>query len=243
MTQAPPKVLIVIPAFNEEQSIGAAVRKVRRVCPDYGLVIINDGSTDNTRVVAGAQGADTVNLADNLGIGGAVQTGFLLARRRKYNVMIQYDGDNQHPAEQVGQLADTLRKSGADIVIGSRFIAPGGYKTFPFRLPGIFILSRLLSRLVRSRITDPTSGFRAFGPRAINLFAEEYPQSYPEPECLVLAHRHGLKIVEIPVVMKARTGGDSSIGLLTGLHYMFTVIINVFLRYLGTAEKRKDALC
>lgn len=234
------RVLIAIPAFNEEASLPGVAASLGRLYPDWERLLINDGSTDRTREAAEAAGLRSLNLVSNLGIGGAVQAGFRYAARHRFDVMVQFDGDDQHPADRIGDLVRLLDETGGDIVVGSRFLEHKGYASEPLRVPGIFILSRLISVILGAPITDPTSGFRAYGPRAIRLFAEQYPQHYPEPESLVTAGRAGLKIIELPVCMKQRAGGVSSIGFARGLHYMFTVVVNILLE---TLSKRRPLPC
>lgn len=236
------KVLIAIPAYNEEDSIGLAIQTLRTTCPEYDYLIINDGSTDTTLSQAQKTGALIVNLHINIGIGGAVQTGFKYAYQNNYDIIVQFDGDNQHPAEQIDLLINTMQKEETDIVIGSRFLQKEGFKTTLLRTPGVHLLARLISSLIGIRVTDTTSGFRAFGRKAITLFAHTYPQSYPEPEVLLVAHKSGLTMVEVPVIMHERRTGVSSIGLSTSFHYMFTVLLNLIIGYFKY-HKRKPNQC
>jgi glycosyltransferase involved in cell wall biosynthesis len=224
------RTLVIIPAYNEEKSVGRAAAVLRDACPGCDVLIVNDGSADATLARAQESGARVLSLLHNLGVGGAMQTGFRYALKKGYDAAVQFDGDNQHPAQSIPELLRALEQTKADIIIGSRFLSGQGYQAGGFRRPAIRLLSRLLSGLTRCRVTDPTSGFRACGLRALGLFAENYPQRYPEPESLLLATVHGLTFAEIPVVMNSRYEGESSLAGLTGLHYMFTVLMNLLFR-------------
>jgi hypothetical protein len=232
-----PKVLVAIPAYNEEQSISGAVEGLRRRFPAFDCLVINDGSGDQTLALAKQAGAEVLDCADNLGIGGAMQCAFLYAAENSHDVLVQFDGDQQHPADRIPDLISALAVEKADIVIGSRFLsAMPGFKSTPLRLPGVKILSLLLSLLTGRPLTDTTSGFRAFSRRAILLFSDRYPRRYPEPESLLSASRQGFVIREIPVSMQPRKTGASSITWLTGFHYMFTVIMNIIVELLRRKE-------
>lgn len=223
-----PKTLVIIPAYNEEKSIVSVVESV--VAAGYDYVVINDGSTDSTLSICRQHSINVVDLKCNLGIGGAVQTGHKYAKMHGYDVDVQFDGDGQH---DVGYIPELLRgiQEGADLVIGSRFLAEGTSKfqsTFMRRV-GIAWLSRLLRLVTKQRITDPTSGFRACGPRAIELFAKFYPVDYPEPESIAEAHQRGLKVSEMPVSMNERIAGESSIHKLSSVYYMVKVTLAILI--------------
>jgi len=221
------RALVIVPALNEAEVIEGVVRDLRRYAAWADVLVVNDGSVDATGEVARAAGARVLDLPVNLGIGGAVQTGYRYAWSRGYAVAFQFDGDGQHRARCLAELARPLLAEEADLVVGSRFLKPRGMTAYGFRLVGIKMLAGLISLVVRQRITDPTSGCRAGGRRAIRLFAAEYPQDYPEPESLVELRRHGLRVREMPVTMRRRRAGQSSIGLGSGLHYMAKVILAV----------------
>jgi len=231
----PPRMLIIVPAFNESKSLPGLMRALRDECPCFDVVVIDDGSTDNTRnAVAGL--ARVVTLPCNLGIGGAVQTGLQIALREDYDLAIQVDGDGQHPAREVAKLLAAMEKSGADMIVGSRFRSFDGFKSTAARRMGIRFFAAVLSSICRTEITDPTSGFRVLSRRAIRLLAHRYSEDFPEVEALVVAHRAGLRIEEIPVEMSERTAGRSSIGALKSLVYMLKVPLAVFMNLLRKPE-------
>ena len=223
------RALVIVPAFNEAEAIGWVVRDLRRHAPWADVLVVNDGSADETSEAARAAGAKTLDLPVNLGIGGAVQTGYRYAWEHGYDIAFQFDGDGQHRAKRLADLAAPLVTAEADLVVGSRFLRPRGMTATGMRLVGIRVLAAAVSKVMGQRITDPTSGFRAAGRRAIELFAQEYPQDYPEPESLVLVHRQGLRVREVPAAMRRRRGGVSSIGLWIGIHYMTKVLLAVLM--------------
>lgn len=223
------RALVVVPAFNEGETIARVIRDLRRRAPWADIVVVNDGSDDATAEVAREAGVKVLDLPVNLGIGGAVQTGYRYAWDRGYDLAFQFDGDGQHRASLLADLAGPVLADQADLVIGSRFLEPRGMTAYGMRLVGIKVLAATVSSVLRQRITDPTSGFRVAGRRAIHLFAREYPQDYPEPESLVLARRQGLRVREAPATMRRRRGGQSSIGLWAGVHYMARVILAVLM--------------
>lgn len=227
-----PRLLIIIPAYNEEESLGRVIRRVQAIHPEADIAVINDGSTDATPEIAVGHGATVLNLPYNLGIGSAMQTGFLFARDRVYDVAVQVDGDGQHDPREIRELLDALANSDADVVIGSRYIEDRGYITPQLRRIGIVMLARMISLITGQRITDPTSGFRALNRRAIDFCAVEYPFDYPEPESVVIFRRAGLKIREIPVTMNPRYGGQSSITPFRSAYYMVKVIMTILISLL-----------
>jgi glycosyltransferase involved in cell wall biosynthesis len=224
-----PKTLVIIPALNESETIAKVIGEIHQHAAWADIAVINDGSTDSTAQIAEACGAVVLNMPYNVGIGAAVQTGFMYAARNGYEVAVQNDGDGQHSANEITALLDELLKGEADVVIGSRFIEDRGYNTPRMRRIGIVILASIISLLIRQRITDPTSGFRASNRRAINLCARFYPHDYPEPEAVVMLHRAGLRIREIPATMKPRLGGQSSITPLRSAYYMMKVILAILI--------------
>src|SRR5574341_132363 len=199
-----PRLLIIIPAYNEEDSLGRVLRRVAAAVPAADIVVVNDGSTDATAEIAEGYGATVLTLPFNLGIGSAMQTGFIFGRDRSYDIAVQVDGDGQHDPCEIPELVQFLESSGVDVVIGSRYIEDRGYITPRLRRIGIVLLSGLISSLLGKRITDPTSGFRALNRRALAFCAEDYPFDYPEPESVVLFKRAGLKVEEMPVTMNPR---------------------------------------
>jgi len=204
------RTLIVLPAFNEQQSLPAVLAEVSSVMGAADLLVIDDGSTDGTSAVADRAGIDVVTLPFNLGVGGALRAGFRYAARFGYRQMVQVDADGQHDPREIPNLLRSLDR--ADMVIGARFAGRGGYEVDRARKIAMTVLARSLSRRTHATLTDTTSGFRAFGPRAIDLFAREYPAEYlgDTVEALLLAARENLTVVQVPVVMRARTGGTPS---------------------------------
>jgi len=230
--------LAVIPAYNEADSISNVVQEVRRNLPGWDAVVIDDGSTDQTSKRAREAGATVIRAPYNLGIGGAVQTGFILARDRGYDRMIQIDGDGQHEPAEVGALEEQMRLTGADMVCGSRFLGEGEdrYPAPISRRTGIHIFAFLLSLFLRQRVTDPTSGFRLYNRRAIELFAGDYPHDYPEVEVVLMLHQHRLEMSEVPVKMHLRTEGSSSISSGKSAYYMVKVLLALFVGLLRARE-------
>jgi glycosyltransferase involved in cell wall biosynthesis len=208
--EATRRVLIVLPALNEENNVSAVVAKVKAAMPDAGVLVVDDGSTDNTSAVAREAGADVARLAVNLGVGGAMRTGFRFAKARGYNVVVQVDADGQHDPDELAALLAGL--DDADLVIGSRFAGRGSYKASGPRRWAMVALSIVFSRLAKTKLTDVTSGFKAAGPRAVALFSRYYPAEYlgDTVESLVMALRAGLKVKEVPVVMLERMSGKPS---------------------------------
>ncbi|WP_455135976.1 glycosyltransferase family 2 protein [Thermophilibacter sp.] len=220
-----PRVLVIIPAYNERENILTTVSKV--VDAGYDYVVVNDGSKDDTLELCRANGVNVLDLPQNLGIGGAVQAGHKYARRYSYDIDVQFDGDGQHDARYLGDLVQKVRE-GANIAVGSRFVGEtGGFKSTFMRRVGIRWLSWCLRLFAGVRVADPTSGFRACDRRAIELFCESYPIDYPEPESIATAARHGLEVREVPVVMHERQGGVSSINALKSVYYMVKVTLAI----------------
>ncbi|MEP7290373.1 MAG: glycosyltransferase family 2 protein [Chloroflexota bacterium] len=235
-----PKTLVIIPALNEEASIAHVINLIREHAPWADVAVINDGSADRTGEIAEACGAIVLHLPHNVGIGAAVQTGMIFAARSGYEVAVQNDGDGQHDPREIPLLVRDLVESGADVVIGSRYIEDRGYITPPIRRFGIVILARVISLVTRQNFTDPTSGFRASNRRTIRLCANFYPHDYPEPEAVVLLHKAGLKLREIPVTMNPRYGGTSSITPLKSGLYMVKVLLAILIDLLRAAPRVED---
>jgi glycosyltransferase involved in cell wall biosynthesis len=221
-----PRCVAVVPARNEEDAVGRVVAELRAFDPDLDVVVIDDGSEDATAERAAAAGAAVVRLPFNLGIGGAVQTGFKYALDHGYETVIRLDGDGQHDPEQIPNLLAPLERDEADVVVGSRFAAGAGEYRAPFaRRAGIRWFAHLVSLLTRQKLTDTTSGFQAVNGRAIRLFAADYPHDYPEVEAAVMVVRHRLRILEVPATMRGRETGRSSITLLRSLYYAIKVTL------------------
>jgi len=223
------KIAVIIPAYNEEKSIGEVVNSIKELGSCYDPIVINDNSTDRTAEVAHAAGAVVIDLPCNLGIGGAVQTGYKFARQKGYDACIQVDGDGQHPADQIPNLIKTLFEDEYDMVIGSRFVTDSEYNISFMRLVGIRILSFFLKLTTGLNIKDTTSGFRAINKKVMDFFAHEYPQDYPEPESLVFIHKKNFKVREIPTKMSSRMYGKSSITPLLSMYYMIKVMLAMFI--------------
>lgn len=221
-------ILVIIPAYNEERSVGTLIGKIRNFLPEIDVLVVNDGSTDLTSKIAKDAGAQVMDLPINLGIGGAMQTGYRYAYEKGYDIAIQVDGDGQHDPEEIPKLLKAFGKREVDMVIGSRFIGDSEFKSSIMRRIGISILSGVISAIVRQKITDPTSGFRAANRKTIQLFSSDYPQDYPEPEALILLHQCGLKMMEVPVGMNMRFSGESSITKLRSIYYMVKVLLAIF---------------
>jgi glycosyltransferase involved in cell wall biosynthesis len=222
------KRIAIVPAYNEERNIGRVLAELRQFDPGLDVVVVSDGSTDATAEVAEAAGAYVIRLPFNLGIGGAVQTAFRFAWEEGYELGVRVDGDGQHEATQLGAVVAPVLAGEADIVVGSRFVSSGGYRSSPARRIGIRILAWVVSVIARQRVTDPTSGFQALNRRAIGLYAADLPHDYPEVEGLVLAIRHRVRLVEVPVTMREREHGRSSIGSLGSVYYMVKILLALF---------------
>jgi glycosyltransferase involved in cell wall biosynthesis len=256
------KKIAIVPAYNEEASLPGVLRALRAEAADFDVVVINDGSTDGTSAAARAfAGVRVVDLPENIGIGGAVQTGFLFARAGGYDLAVQVDGDGQHRPSEIAKIAAPVLSGAADAAIGSRFILtrgirprastadadpqskPGapaaetGFRGSPFRRAGIRIFQALNFLLLGERITDSTSGFRAFNRRAIEVLSVTYPDDYPEPEAIYILKRKGLRIVEVPVEMAGRAAGRSSIGFWHSLYYMVKVCLAIFVLLLRRDDR------
>lgn len=202
--------LIVMPAFNEEEAISAVIHEVLEALPDISVLVVDDGSTDSTAEVARRAGARVAQLPFNLGVGGAMRLGFIYARENGYQTVIQVDADGQHDPRAVPALLDAL--ADADLVLGARFAGEGSYRVRGPRHWAMVVLARILSVTAKTRLTDTTSGFRASGPRAIEIFARHYPAEYlgDTIEALVIATRAGLTVRQVAVSMRPRAGGVPS---------------------------------
>jgi glycosyltransferase involved in cell wall biosynthesis len=224
--------MVIIPAYNEALSLPPLLAELRSRYPGFDVLVVNDGSRDHTASVVTGSGARLVSLACNLGAGGAVQTGLLAALEEDYDIAIQVDGDGQHPPGEISKLLDAMRQSGADMALGSRFLAEGGYRSTAGRRFAIRCFSWAVSAMAGTRITDATSGFRAWNRRAIAVLANDYPEDYPEVEAILRLHQAGLRIVEVPVQMAERSAGRSSIGTWEAITYMVKVPLALLMNLL-----------
>lgn len=226
------KKLVIIPAYNECGNIQKAVDEIREHAPEFDYVVINDCSTDGTLDVCQKNLLNYVNLPVNLGIGGAVQTGYIYACQNGYDVAVQFDGDGQHNAAYLERMAQKLAETDSDMVIGSRFIEKEGFQSSDLRRIGIRYFSVLIRLLTGKRITDPTSGMRMVNRDVMRIYAENYPKDYPEPESVVAILRGGKKVTEIPVIMRERQEGISSIGAVQSVYYMVKVTLAILMERL-----------
>jgi glycosyltransferase involved in cell wall biosynthesis len=219
------KRVAIVPALNEERSVPRVIAELRAFDPGLEIVVVSDGSTDRTAEVAEEHGAHALRLPFNLGIGGAVQTGFRYAYENGFDIAVRLDGDGQHDASQLGRVLAPVLAGDADIAVGSRFTGGEGYRSSRSRRVGIRILAWVVSRLVGQRVTDTTSGFQALNRSGIALFARDYPHDYPEVEATVMVFKHELRLVEVPVTMREREHGRSSITALRSIYYMVKVLL------------------
>ena len=230
------KTLIIVPAYNEEGSVARVVENIRRDVPDADILVVNDGSRDRTARQARESGAMVMNLPYNMGIGSAVQSGFLFAKEKGYHCAVQVDGDGQHPSSEILRLLEAL-DNGVDMAIGSRFVQPTDYRPGITRSLGIKVFSFLVSLIVGKKVYDTTSGFRATSRRGILLLTETYPHDYPEVEALITLHRNGMRFVEIPVEMNSRQAGKSSIGAKNAVYYMLKVTLAIFVAIIKRRQR------
>jgi glycosyltransferase involved in cell wall biosynthesis len=244
------RLLIIIPAFNEEEALSGLLAEIRALSPsdigaDLETVVVDDGSTDRTADIARQGGARVLRLCRNLGIGGAVQTGLRLAHREHFDFAAQVDGDGQHPPhELIKMLASAKAEPAPDLVVGTRYSDKNNFRSTALRRLGSWWLRLVLRIVTRQRLTDPTSGFRLYGARALRKFDETYPYDFPEPESLAIARAAQLRISEVRVAMRERQGGRSSILGFSTIYYMLKVTIAVVLTYiraLGSKRRGSDA--
>jgi glycosyltransferase involved in cell wall biosynthesis len=221
--------IAIVPALNEEHTVPSVIDELRAFDPGLDIVVIDDGSADGTARAAAAKGAVVLRLPFNLGIGGAVQTGFRYAFEHEYELAVRVDGDGQHDPGQLARILEPVLAGEADIAVGSRFATDaGGYRSSRSRRAGIHLFAWTVSWIVGQRVTDTTSGFQALNRKGIALFARDYPHDYPEVEATVMVFRHRLRLVEVPVTMRERGGGRSSITKLRSIYYMVKVLLAIF---------------
>ena len=233
------KCLIIIPAYNEAANIEKVINNIVQNYPQYDYVIINDGSTDKTAEVCANAGYQVLNLPINMGIGGAVQTGYRYAKKNNYDAAVQIDGDGQHDVAFLEDMLKLLESGEADVVIGSRFVQKEGFQSSQIRRVGIRFLSILARILTGVQIRDITSGYRVVNRRFIEIYANDYPADYPEPEAMIIAAVHGGSIKEYPVVMRERENGTSSITFKKSVYYMIKVTLAMLVRRLSFGVRRE----
>jgi len=231
------KILITIPVYNESDNISQIIELIKIQYPEYDILVVNDCSTDNTlEILRSIEGITIINLPINLGIGGAVQIGFIYALKNNYNFMVRMDGDGQHNSKNISDFIDTILEADVDILIGSRFIKRKGFQSSFLRIFGKTIIQVFLKLIINKTITDSTSGFRAYSYNAIKIFSKIYPVDYPEPEELIIAKRKSLKILEISVEMKERNYGVSSIKGFSTIYYMIKVLLALIIEVLRSED-------
>ena len=223
------KALVIIPAYNEEMSVGKVIEDIKHHLPQVDILVVNDGSIDGTGDISREKGVWVLDHPYNMGIGATMQTGFLFAFQNDYDLAIQVDGDGQHDPKYLIELISPLLKKEANVVIGSRYLKEKGFKSSFLRRVGIRFFSILCYILSGERVTDPTSGFRAFDKKVVDFFSKEYPSDYPEAESIILLHKKGFAFKEIPVIMKERQGGISSINLFKSVYYMVKVTLSMLI--------------
>lgn len=230
------KKLIIIPAYNESESIEKTVLDIQEHARGFDYIVINDCSTDDTLRICREKNFPVLNLSLNLGIGGAVQTGYMYAYLNGYDMAVQVDGDGQHDPSFLEIMAEHLEEQNLDMVIGSRFIEKEGFQSSGVRRMGIKYFTVLIKLLTGKVITDPTSGLRLAGREVIRLFAQQYPEDYPEPESVTAVLRRKLKVEEIPVIMRERNGGVSSISMKRSIYYMIKVSLAILIECIRKKE-------
>lgn len=221
--------LVIIPAYNEQGGIVKTVRDVEEHAPEFDYIIVNDCSTDHTLEICREHGFPVVNLPVNLGIGGGVQTGYVYALRQGYDIAVQFDGDGQHNARYLNEMAEKLKDEHLDMVIGSRYIKKEGFQSSGLRRVGIRYFTWLIKLITGQKITDPTSGMRMANRDVIEIYAKNYPKDYPEPESVVTILKKGKKVEEVPVQMNAREEGVSSISPKKSVYYMIKVTLAILI--------------
>ena len=222
--------LVMIPEYNEQEAILDTVRDLSLHHPEVDVLVINDASIDATKKILRENNINHLDLPLNLGIGGGVQTGYLYALENGYDIAVQMDGDGQHPASELNKIIQPIIEGKANVVGGSRFVEKDGFQSSALRRIGIKFLSGMIYINTKLKVADVTSGYRAADRKYIEIFAKEYAQDYPEPEALVTIARTGGTVVEVPVIMKERQGGVSSISPLKSIYYMIKVSLAILIR-------------
>jgi hypothetical protein len=220
--------IAIVPAYNEERNVARVIDELHAFDPGLDVVVVSDGSHDRTAEVAAEHGAHVVELPFNLGIGAAVQTGFKYAHVNGYDLVVRCDGDGQHIPSELPKVLGPVLAGEADIAVGSRFAGTDGYRSSATRRVGIHMLALIVSAIARQRVTDTTSGFQALNRKALDLFAADYPHDYPEVESMVMTIKHQLRLCEVPVSMREREHGESSITALRSVYYMAKVMVALF---------------
>lgn len=226
------RILVIVPAYNEETSLRSVIGGIRNHLPKADILVVDDGSSDRTSQVASEEGVILLRNPYNMGIGATMQAGFRFAHQKGYETVIQVDGDGQHDPKYLPSIIEPIKNKESNLVIGSRYLIKEGYQSTWLRKIGIKFFVVLLRIFLRTRITDPTSGFRAMDHKVLEEFSKEYPSDYPEVEALLILHKKGLRIKEIPVTMRERTGGNSSIGILSAGYYMTKVTLSLLIHLL-----------
>jgi hypothetical protein len=228
---------VIVPALNEEAAIGSVVRSVRQHVPGVPVLVIDDCSSDGTVSTARDAGAEILRLPHHLGLGGCVQAGYKLAYELGYAYVIRVDGDGQHDARDIPRVFERLKSSGCEMVIGSRFVSKNGSRTGAVRSLGIRFFRAVLRPILGKPVHDPTSGFVGVNRRALDVFSRSFPLEYPEIEALVVLQRRAFRFEEVPVTMRPRTTGRSSITALKSLYYIVHVLLGVFVNVLKFRRK------
>lgn len=237
------KVLIIIPAYNEEENILNTCKTIENYSEKYDYIVINDGSKDNTEKILTQNNINHIQLVKNLGIGGAVQTGYKYAFEHNYDIAVQFDGDGQHDIRYVKTICEPIASGEADMCIGTRYLNQdtSEFKSTFMRRFGKNIISAVIKICCKKRITDPTSGFRAVNREIIEIFSQNYPTEYPEPDSTVNILLSGYKVKELPVNMMERKNGKSSINVWKSADYMIKVTLSIIINKIGT-KKRKEKI-
>jgi glycosyltransferase involved in cell wall biosynthesis len=238
----PGKILIIVPAFNEEENIGRVIADVRQVVPLADVLVVDDGSSDATQAIAMEAGGRVISLPFNLGYGVALQTGFKYALERGYDYVVQMDADGQHEVRCVLDLIDEVRKGEADVILGSRFLGPSSFRPAFAKRVGIFLFRNIVSFIAGETISDPTSGFQALNREVLRLYATEaYPIDFPDADVLIMLHFAGFKIREIPVVMYPKIGADKSMHSgLRPLYYVFKMFLSILVTLMRRGGRKRE---
>ena len=223
------RILVIVPAYNEADNIATTIESIRKNAPGTDILVINDGSRDDTLQILKGCGVSYLNLRTNLGIGGAVQSGYIYARENQYDYAVQIDADGQHDPSYILEMVRWMQENQIDVGIGSRFITKQGFQSSAARRMGIHFLSNLIRLNCGVRIYDVTSGYRIANRRFIEVFARDYSDDYPEPDAILTAVRHGGKVAEYPVIMHERMMGESSIGFRKSVYYMVKVSLSIMM--------------